>query len=99
MSHTAGQRGKTVSFSCTLPNICRRPKGSFSIMACVNYDQEVHKRIKMHHDLREVGQRSGVGVIPNQLRGHLPVQLSFLTIMQESGLSPVPIREGPDAWV
>ena len=72
------------------------PRGTFGPVPCVHYDQEVHYRITKPREAAYVGsRRSGGGAWPpGEAWGHFPVQLAFLTVMQESGLFPFPHQGG-----
>lgn len=97
-----GAEGQQLCYlpALTLPDVRRRAEGTFGPVACVQHDHAVHRRIAVScGPACEGGSEKWRGSAPSQLRDHLPVQLSFLTLMQRLGHSPFPTRAGPDLWV
>lgn len=87
LSHTAGWKCKIVLKLPTLvlPKICRTGEGVLLFVLIMTKRFTIGKQKPMTQPVWGVG--------PTRRRDHLLVQLSFLTIMQESGLSLFPIRK------
>lgn len=86
VSHAIGQKGRNiVTFLHSHYLIfVEGQSGTFGLLSCVNYNQDVHNRITVSCDTAwGWGSEKWHGCDLKAAQGHLFVQLSFLTIRQE----------------